>query len=314
MGFLTLTLTITYSKSMDFLTLGAFVLIVILGGSNAVAIRFSNAELPPFWGAAIRFIPAALFYWIVVFARRIRLPRGPALIGVLLFGILNFGAAYAFFYWGMTKIQAGLAQVVIALVPLMTFFFARIHGLEPFRWRGLFGAILAAGGIALAFSRQSYTGVPLMSLFSLIVGSACVAESLIAVKGFPASHPLVTNAIAMSTGVVVLLSVSLTAHESWHLPVLTKTWGAVLYLVIVGSVMMFYLFVFVVRRWTASATSYQFVLLPFVTVVVSAWLAGERVTPGFALGSVLVLTGVWIGAVGQLARKTAGKTMSSGNA
>ena len=54
---------------------GAFVLIVVLGGSNAVAIRFSNAELPPFWGAAIRFIPAAFFYWIVVFARRIGFPE-----------------------------------------------------------------------------------------------------------------------------------------------------------------------------------------------------------------------------------------------
>lgn len=298
---------------MDVLTLGAFVLIVILGGSNAVAIRFSNAELPPFWGAAIRFIPAALFYWIVVFARRIRLPRGPALIGVLLFGILNFGASYAFFYWGMLKIQAGLAQVVIALVPLMTFFFAWIHGLEPFRWRGLLGAILAAGGIALAFSNQPYAGIPLMSLISLIVGSACVAEALIAVKGFPASNPVVTNALAMSTGAALLLSVSLVAGESWSLPVLTKTWGAVLYLVIVGSVIMFYLVVFVVSRWTASATSYQFVLLPFVTVAVSAWLAGERVTPGFALGGVIVLAGVWVGAVGQLAHKAVGKATPPGS-
>ncbi len=289
---------------MDFLTLGAFALIVILGGSNAVAIRFSNTELPPFWGAAIRFIPAALFYWVIVFARRIRLPSGPALIGVFLFGILNFGASYACFYWGMLKIPAGLAQVVIALVPLMTFFFAWVHGLEPFRWRGLFGAVLAAGGIALAFSKQPYAGIPLISLLSLIVGAACVAEALIAVKGFPASNPIVTNALAMSTGAAVLLSVSLIARESWRLPVLTRTWGAVLYMVIVGSVVMFYLFLFVVRRWTASATSYQFVLLPFVTVVVGAWLAGETVTPGFALGGALVLAGVWVGAVAQLTGKT----------
>jgi len=44
-------------------TLIAFVLFVLLGGSNAVAIRFSNHELPPFWGATIRFASAALIFW-----------------------------------------------------------------------------------------------------------------------------------------------------------------------------------------------------------------------------------------------------------
>jgi drug/metabolite transporter (DMT)-like permease len=39
------------------------------------------------------------------------------------------------------------------------------------------------------------------------------------------------------------------------------------------------------------------VLIPLVTVVVSAWLHGERITPAFAVGSVLVLAGVYIGAI-----------------
>ena len=295
-------------KRLDVLTLGAFALMVILGGANSVAVRFSNSELPPFWGAAIRFIPAALFFWVIVFARRIPLPSGRALVGVLLYGILNFGASYAFFYWGVLRIQAGLAQVVIALVPLMTFFFAFAHGIEAFRWRGMLGAVLAVGGIALAFVEQPRTDLPLLSLLSLIAASACIAEAIIVVKGFPASNPFVTNALAMSTGAVMLLALSLMARESWHLPALVKTWAAVLYLIIIGSVILFYLFLFVVRRWTASATSYQFVLLPFVTVVVAAWLAGETVKLEFILGGALVLAGVWVGAVAQ----AAGKTMSRG--
>ena len=49
----------------------AFVVVVILGGSNAVAIRFSNLELPPFWGAGIRFAAAALVFWAIVLVRRV---------------------------------------------------------------------------------------------------------------------------------------------------------------------------------------------------------------------------------------------------
>ncbi|MCA1554697.1 MAG: hypothetical protein LC737_09995, partial [Chloroflexi bacterium] len=55
----------------DALTLAAFALIILLGGSNAVAVRFTVAELPPFWGAALRFAPAALIFWAILLVRRI---------------------------------------------------------------------------------------------------------------------------------------------------------------------------------------------------------------------------------------------------
>ena len=76
-----------------------------------------------------------------------------------------------------------------------------------------------------------------------------------------------------------------------------STWVAIFYLVLGGSVTVFYLFLFVIRHWTASATSYQFVLFPFVTVLVAAWLAEEQVTTALLVGGVLVLLGVWLGAI-----------------
>jgi drug/metabolite transporter (DMT)-like permease len=39
------------------------------------------------------------------------------------------------------------------------------------------------------------------------------------------------------------------------------------------------------------------VLIPLVTVVVSAWLQDERITPAFAGGALLVLVGVYVGAL-----------------
>lgn len=54
---------------------------------------------------------------------------------------------------------------------------------------------------------------------------------------------------------------------------------------------------FVIRRWTASATSYQFVLYPFVAVALGAAIANESVTGAFLLGGALVLAGVYVGAL-----------------
>ena len=280
----------------DRLTLAAFILLIVIGGSNAVAIRFSNQELPPFWGATLRLAPAALVFALAVILLRAPLPRGRGLIGALIYGVLGFGVSYAFIYWAFLSVGAGFGQVVLALIPLITLLLATIHGLERFRLRALAGALLALAGIAVVFGGQAAQDVPFWPVVALIAGGVCVAETTIAVKWFPQSHPAALNAIGMATGTVILFALSAVAGERWGLPTLTNTWIALVFLILVGSVGVFALFVFVVRRWTASATSYQFVLYPFVAIAVGAVLANESVTAAFLLGGALVLAGVYVGA------------------
>jgi drug/metabolite transporter (DMT)-like permease len=80
-------------------------------------------------------------------------------------------------------------------------------------------------------------------------------------------------------------------------PELVKTRFAQVYLVIFGSVLAFTLYVFVLRRWTASAVSYEGVLIPIVAILLASWLQDEEITWTFAAGSVLVLIGVYVGAL-----------------
>jgi drug/metabolite transporter (DMT)-like permease len=58
---------------------------------------------------------------------------------------------------------------------------------------------------------------------------------------------------------------------------------------------------FVLKRWQASAVAYLFVLAPFVAGALGAWLLGEPVSPLVALGTVLVLAGVYVGALAPAA-------------
>ncbi|NOH03046.1 MAG: EamA family transporter [Chloroflexi bacterium] len=75
-----------------------------------------------------------------------------------------------------------------------------------------------------------------------------------------------------------------------------EVWIAVTYLILGGSVVMFYLFVYLLARWTASAASYTVLCFPLVATVLAAWLAKETVTPLFLLGGAIVILGVWVGA------------------
>jgi drug/metabolite transporter (DMT)-like permease len=75
---------------------------------------------------------------------------------------------------------------------------------------------------------------------------------------------------------------------------------------VISTVALFALVLYVLGRWTASAASLQFPLMPLVTIVAAAALAGESVTTAFVAGGLLVLTGVLLAATGRApARETA---------
>jgi len=279
------------------LTLTAFVISTILGGGNAIAIRFSNVELPPFFGAAIRFAIASLLLFLFVFYRRLPLPKGRALMGVLIFGALQFGISYALIYWSLLEVPAGLFQVILALTPLLTFFLAIVHRQESFRWKVLFGGLLASAGIAIIFGNQLSANVPMYSLLAIILASACFAEAIVLFKTFPKAHPATTNALAMGTGAFVLLLSSWMFREPLVMPGMLDTWLAVGYLVVFGSVGTFVLALYVLSRWTASVTSYQLVIMPVVTVILASILTHEEVTITLLIGGLFVLIGVYVGAL-----------------
>jgi drug/metabolite transporter (DMT)-like permease len=96
---------------------------------------------------------------------------------------------------------------------------------------------------------------------------------------------------------VLLLAGSVLAAAPRLLPQHATTWAAVAYLVVVGSVVVFVLYLVVLRYWAASRAAYGFVLIPFVTVVLSAWLDDEPLRAGLLLGGLLVLAGVYVGAL-----------------
>lgn len=277
-------------------TQAAFLLFVLVAGLNFVAVRFSNFELPPFWGAALRFGAAALLFGWVVALRRIPLPRGPALRACVWYGLLGLGLGYAFVYFALVSVPAGMAAVVLAIGPLLTFLLAWMHRLEAFSWNGLAGAVVAAGGLAVVFQDQ-VAGISWIPFAALVAGALAFSQSGIVVKRAPPVDPFAMNAVGMAVGAALLLAMSLAFGEERALPEQGATWLAFAYLVTVGSFALFLLFLYVIRRWTASAVAYQFVLSPMVAVAAGAWLADESVTATFAVGAAVILAGVYVGAL-----------------
>lgn len=285
-------------------TLGTFGITVLLGAGNFIGVGFSNQELAPFWGAFLRFGLAAAVFVVFALVRRLRWPRGRVLRLTVLYGILGTGVFYALGYWARLQVSAGVATVIMAVVPLATIILATLQGLERWRLRSLAGAVLAAAGIAWMAVGPDAVSLPVGALLAMLGSAVAVAQSIIIGKRIAGNHPAVTNAISMATGAVMLFALSAGVGESWAVPRKASTLLALAYLTALGTIGLFVLILLVVRRWTASATSYMFVLFPVVTMILDAALFGEPLTVEGVVGAVVVMAGVWFGALSPGIRRT----------
>jgi drug/metabolite transporter (DMT)-like permease len=283
----------------DRTTLAAFVGAAIIGGSNFVAVRFSNEELDPMFGAAFRFALATILLLGIMALTGRQLPRGRAAAGAVIYGLLGFGLSYALLYIALVELPAGASSLILAVTPLFTLLLAVAHRQETLSMRGLIGAALAVVGIAVLSGGSIGSEFPLTYLLAAVLGAVCIAESSVIVKGFPRTDPITTNAVGMAAGTMLLGIASLVFGEQWRLPQTTRTWLVLAWLVVVGSVGLFILFLFVIARWTASATVYALTLMPVVAVTLGALLADEQVTIALLAGGVLVLVAVYIGAISR---------------
>jgi drug/metabolite transporter (DMT)-like permease len=278
------------------IALAAFVTEAVLAGGNAVGIRYSNRELDPLWGACLRFSFAALLLVALMAVFRLSIPRGRALTGALVYGLF-IGGAFAVAYYALLRVHAGLAQTILALVPLATLLLAVAQRQERLRAAPVVGTLLALGGIVLISGISDRESVPYLSLLAVLGAMLCFSQATVVVRMFPPVHPVTMNAVGMTVGAVLTIALSLLVGETRTLPERTSTWVALAYMVVFGSVLVFVLYTVVIRLWSASRAAYGFVLTPIVTVLLSAWLDDEPIGRGLLLGGTLVLAGVYIGAL-----------------
>jgi drug/metabolite transporter (DMT)-like permease len=175
--------------------LTAFIGYTVLAGGNAVGIRFSNRELAPLWGASLRSALAAALLLAVMVVLRLTFPRGRALVGSLLFGIFNIGAAFGLIYYGLVRVHAGLGQILLALVPLATPLLAVLWRQERLGATAVMGTLLALAGVAVISRSPLQQDVPVLSVLAVVGGAICFAQALVLVRHFPSVHPVTMNAV-----------------------------------------------------------------------------------------------------------------------
>jgi drug/metabolite transporter (DMT)-like permease len=277
-------------------TITLYVLLCAIWGSTWLVIKVGYGGLGPFTVAALRFFLAGLVFVPLVPLLRARWPRGRDEWSLVVFvGVVLFAADYGLIYWSEQYLESGLTAILFATLPLVTILVAHVYlpG-DRITSRKLTGTVLAFLGVVALFGENVRIDPATIGPMLAVVASAlCAAVGGVAAKRHGTSlHPAALNAPAMLVGALVLLVASNAAGEEFRMPADARTWGAIVYLAVAGSVVTFLVYFTLLKTWSVTSLSFISVFTPAIALVLGFVFLDERPTWFAAVGAVLILAGV----------------------
>lgn len=267
-------------------------------GSTWLFIKLGLEDLPPLTFAGIRFVIACaiLFAWIRI--RRMPVPtkRGDwILLGVS--GVLAFGLNYGLVFWGEQYISSGLAAVLQSTLPAFGLVFAHFHlPTERLSWARITGVVLGVFGVGVVFSnqlaiagRQAFAGS-----VALVLSALFAAYSNVLVKAY-GKHldPSILAAGQMLFGLLLLLAVGIPLEGNplnFHWT--PKALIALLYLAVVGSVIAFILYYWLVINMDVTKSMLIALVTPVVAVILGMLVLDEQIGWRTLIGGAMIMFGI----------------------
>lgn len=267
-------------------------------GSTWLFIKLGLSDLPPFTFAGIRFVIALTIIFSIIKIRGIELPRARAdWILLAITGILSFGLNYGFVFWAEQHISSGLAALLQATTPAFGLVFAHFYlpG-ERLSWAKIGGVILGVCGVGVVFSNQLAVAgrLALAGCAAMVLSSIVVAYSNVLVKRYGKNlNPAIMAAGQMFFGLLLLLAVGIPLEGNpLHFHWTPMAVVALFYLAIVGSVIAFLLYYWLVLNMQVTKTMLISLVTPVVAVILGMIVLDEEIGWRTLIGGAMIISGI----------------------
>lgn len=259
-------------------------------GTTYLAIRFGIESFPPFLMAGIRFSLAGLVMYVFLRARGSPNPtavewRGAAIVGILMPALGNGTVCFV-----QQTVSSSIAALSIATVPIWMAIFSTLwgHKITLQEWLGIAVGFV---GIVLLNMGGSLSGDASSAL--LLLFAACT-WSFGSVWGKYLTMPsgLMGAACQMLVGGVVLMVVSTYAGEAWPLTISAKSWAAMVYLLMLSSLVAYTAYQWLLKNVRPLVASSNTFVNPVVAFVVGIIFANEQVAHNEYIALAVIIVGV----------------------
>lgn len=284
---------------MDSRIWGAIIGAAVAWGTSGVGTRAAlNAGVPPMALATIRVILAVIVLYGLLRLRGHRISRDPYLwVTGIVAGVFQLAVPFVLFTLAYQYASAGFVGLLLALSPLGTATVA--HFMlpdEPLHLSKVAGLAVALGGVAFLLlsgdSGLAEGGRPLLAAALGIVAAASISVSTVFTKGRLGEYdPMELTWMQFTVG-LVLVAGTMLIGEGIPGPISPWGWTLIIYLTVIGSIVPFVLFYWLLQQVSSTKASLVSYVVPLIALVLGILLLNERLDLGIAIGGALILIGV----------------------
>jgi len=296
-------------------TYAKLTLMALLWGGTFIGGRIATGEMAPpavaMWRYAIAVVPLlALAYALEGGLARLNARQwvGVALLGAT--GVLLFNLC---FMYGLARVPASRASLIMAVNPAVTLLGAAIFLRERMTRGKVLGVLVALAGVVVVLSHgnpvnlaRGSVGAGEIVLFGCPL--AWAANTVVARRMLPDVSAIAATAWSAIVGTAMLAIVNVFTGTLAPLDASWRAWAALLFLAVFGTAIALVLFYDGVRRLGAARASVFINLVPVFAVVLGVLLLGERLELSMVTGGALVVAGVYLLNRPEPPRRLAGTT------
>ncbi|MBG0827194.1 EamA family transporter [Planomonospora sp. ID67723] len=286
----------TADRRTSLLVWGALSIVYVVWGSTYLGIMITIETIPPLSSGAMRFTVAALVLTAAIFLLRgrdaLRMTAkefgGAALVGLLLLTAGNGMVAVA-----EQHISSGLAALLVASVPLWLVVL-RILARDRPRVLTLTGVLIGFAGVAvLSLTGGSGAGDAAGIVTILLASLSWSVGSFLSARIPMPANPFTASAVEMLAGGVGLALTATVLGERLDLDAVSgRSWAALAYLIVMGSLVAFTSYVWLLGTAPISLISTYAYVNPVVAVALGALILGEPVTGSMVAAGLVIVVGV----------------------
>lgn len=270
----------------------AYIFVVLIWATTPLAIQWSSDSVTFVAAVALRMGLALALALVISTALRRSLFAYVDAWKVYLAASIGIFPNMPLVYWSAQFIPSGLIAVIFAMSPFVTGVMSLLILREsPFNRRRLFALLIAFAGLVIIFHQQirldAYAAYGIAGIFG---STFLFSVSSVWLKSLNTS----VAAFDQATGALLFAMPGLLL--AWYvfdgaLPttVSDKSAGAIVYLAVMGSLVGFTLFFYVLKKLSPSAVSLITLLTPVLALFIGVVVAGERLTLSTLIGSGLVM-------------------------
>lgn len=295
----------------------ALITIYVVWGSTYLAIRIALRSVPPFLLGASRFVVAGAVVGAIglALARRSgeRVEWRETLRSAVLPGFLFFGMGNGSISWAQQRLDSGVTSLVVCALPLWMALFDRLlYGRRLSRTTGV-GIVLGFAGAAVLVGPGGGGRVDVLGVLGVMAGSVCWAiGSLRSRQTAARTNPMLASGVQMIWGALFLCGFATADGEPWQAG--APSWdavGGIAYLVVVGTLVGFTLYVWLLRSAPTPLVSTYAFANPVVAVLLGALIEHERLGLRTLGAGALMVTAVGLIVLAQARESRAAATLET---